>query len=92
MDWLTMNRLAEVLRQLQQSDEVSRLDGIVQQAQALRIRIRDVPNVHDCPDDILVDLGLLAARSGDGLIAEAIESRVAERRQPSAGDAGREGR
>lgn len=76
MDWQSMNRLSEVLRSRQETEEIARIQGLVKRIQELRVRIRSVETIEKCPLDLLRTLGQLARDCGDTLIADALERRL----------------
>lgn len=72
MDWLTMHRLAEVLRVRGNLAEVARLEGLVKRSHDLRARIRDLGSFRNVPTELLIDIGRLARDCGDSLIVQAL--------------------
>ncbi|HEY0984477.1 MULTISPECIES: tetratricopeptide repeat protein [unclassified Schlesneria] len=76
LDWLTMHRLAEILRIRGLTDEVTRLEKLVDRAHELRPRIRELRNVRDSPVPLLKEIGRFARDAGDSLIADALTKRL----------------
>ena len=76
LDWLTIHRLAEILRISGNTDEVTRLEKLVDRAHQLRPRIRDLKSVLDSPIPLLKEIGSLARDAGDTVIAEALTRRL----------------
>lgn len=76
LDWMAMNRLSEVLRIRQKLDDVNRLQDLVERAQRLRTKIRELPAVEQIPNALLAELGRLARDADDDLIARALIGRL----------------
>ncbi len=76
MDWLSMHRLAEILRMRGETEEVVHLQNLVKHAHELRIRIRDLPSVMNPPTPILMEIGRLARDAGDQFLTEALQYRL----------------
>ena len=76
MDWLTIHRLAEILRISGNKEEVTRLEKLVDRAHELRPRIRDLKSVLESPIPLLKEIGRLARDAGDTVIAEALTKRL----------------
>ena len=76
MDWLTIHRLAEILRISGNKEEVTRLEKLVDRAHELRPRIRDLKSVMESPIPLLKEIGRLARDAGDTVIAEALTKRL----------------
>ena len=76
MDWLTLHRLAELLRTRGASDEIVRLENLVARANELRVKIRNLPSAKNPPPETLREIGQLARDTGDTLVAEALDRRV----------------
>ncbi len=76
MDWQTLNRLTEVLRARQETQEIEHIQDIVKRIQELRAQIRKVEVIEKVPVNVLQPLGILARDCGDELIAGPLERRV----------------
>lgn len=84
LDWLTMHRLAEILRIRGETAEVARLQQLVTRAHDLRVQIRELRSVSDPPVPLLLEIGRLARDAGDSLIADALTKRLGSLDQPPA--------
>jgi len=83
MDWISMNRLVEVLRSQQESTETARIKALVQRIQELRTEIRSVESIENCPLPLLRKLGRLARDCGDTFVADALEQRLGSAEEAS---------